>query len=107
MPTPAINQTWVAESLTILLNWDAIVAFVTNHVLPRTNNEAERALRIAVIARRLSFGTRADEGSAAYAAPLSVVEPCRRRKRDPWSDIADTLARARQGINHQPIPKAV
>ncbi len=44
---------------------------------------------------------------AAYAATLSVVETCRRRKLDPWSYIADTLARARQGINHQPIPKAV
>ncbi len=91
----------------ILLDWDAIVAFVTNHALPPTNNEAERALRIAVIARRLSFGTRTDEGSAAYAATLSVVETCRRRKLDPWSYIADTLARARQGVNHQPIPKAV
>ena len=89
----------------ILLDWDAIVAFVTNHALPPTNNEAERALRIAVIARRLSFGTRNAEGSAAYAATLSVVETCRRRKLDPWSYIADTLARARQGINHQPIPK--
>jgi len=90
----------------ILYDWDAIVAFVTNHALPPTNNEAERALRIAVIARRLSFGTRTAEGSAAYAATLSVVETCRRRNLDPWSYIADTLARARQGINHQPIPKA-
>ncbi|MDR3394746.1 MAG: IS66 family transposase, partial [Parasulfuritortus sp.] len=49
----------------ILYDWDAIVAFVKNHALPPTNNEAERALRIAVIARRLSCGTRTAEGSAA------------------------------------------
>lgn len=88
----------------ILNDWDAIVAFVTNPLLPPTNNEAERALRIAVIARRLSFGTRTEEGSAAYAATLSVVETCRRRHVDPWSYISDTLARARTGLNHNSIP---
>ena len=90
----------------ILNDWAAIVAFVGNPLLPPTNNEAERALRHAVIARRLSFGTRTEEGSAAYAAALSVVETCRRRRSDPWSYIADTIARARCGISHQPIPAA-
>lgn len=90
----------------ILNDWDAIVAFVRNPGLPATNNEAERALRIAVIARRLSFGTRTEEGSAAFAASLTVVETCRRRKVDPWAYIADTLARARAGVMHQPIPAA-
>ena len=71
------------------------------------NNEAERALRLAVIARRLSFGTRTEEGSAAYAATLSIVETCRRRRIDPWSYIADTLARARTDLHHLPVPVAV
>ena len=91
----------------ILNDWSAIVAFVTNHALPPTNNEAERALRLAVIARRLSFGTRTEEGSAAYAATLSVVETCRRRRVDPWSYIADTLARARTDLHHLPVPVTV
>lgn len=91
----------------ILNDWAAIVAFVRNPGLPATNNEAERALRIAVIARRLSFGTRTEEGSAAYAASLSVVETCRRRHIDPWSYVAETLARARAGLTHNPIPAAV
>jgi len=90
----------------ILNDWSAIVAFVTNPALPPTNNEAERALRLAVIARRLSFGTRTEEGSAAYAATLSVVETCRRRRVDPWSYIADTLARARTDRRHLPVPVA-
>jgi hypothetical protein len=51
----------------------------SNPALPATNNEAERALRDAVIARRISNGTRTQEGSAAYAATLSVFETCRRR----------------------------
>jgi len=61
---------------------------------------------LAVIAWRLFYGTRTEEGSATYAAALSVVETCRRRNRDPWSYIADTLARARCAIPHNPIPKA-
>ena len=88
----------------ILNDWAAIVAFVRNPQLPATNNEAEGALRIAVIARRLSFGTRNEEGSAAYAASLSVVETCRRRHVDPWTYIAETLARARAGLRHSVIP---
>lgn len=90
----------------ILNDWSAIVAFVSNPLLPSTNNAAERALRLAVIARRLSFGTRTEEGSAAYAALLSVIETCRRRGIDPWSYITDVLARARQGVSHQPVPVA-
>lgn len=58
----------------ILNDWDAVVAAVNNPDLPLTNNEAERALRHAVIARRISYGTRTTEGSIAYSCLLSVIE---------------------------------
>src|SRR3954468_2065028 len=77
----------------ILNDWAAITAFVTNPDLPATNNEAERALRDAVIARRISNGTRTEEGSAAYPATLSVLETCRRRGVEPWRYITDLLDR--------------
>ena len=46
----------------ILNDWDAITAFVAKSetCLP-TNNDAETALRHAVIARRIQLGTRTDE----------------------------------------------
>lgn len=88
----------------ILNDWAAITAFVTNTDLPATNNEAERALRDAVIARRISNGTRTEEGSAAYAATMSVFETCRRRGIEPWRYITDLLARARKGLQHLAIP---
>jgi hypothetical protein len=62
---------------------------VANPELPPTNNDAETALRHAVIARRISFGTRTDEGSRAYAAILSVTETCRRRKIDAWAFVTN------------------
>ncbi len=81
----------------ILADWDAVTAFVTNQNLPPTNNDAETALRHAVIARRISYGTRTDEGSRAYAAILSIVETCRRRNVDPWAVVERAVANARHG----------
>lgn len=90
----------------ILADWDAVVACFYHPQLPPTNNEAERALRHAVIARRISYGTRTSEGSLAYCSVLSVIETCRLRKVDPWSYIAQVLTQARRGIKHPPIPVA-
>jgi hypothetical protein len=52
----------------IFNDWDAVVAFVHHPELPSTNNEAERALRHAVIARQIGYGTRTSEGSLAYSS---------------------------------------
>ena len=87
----------------ILNDWDAVIAFVKNPELPPTNNEAERALRHAVIARNIGFGTRTREGSLAYSSLLSVIETCRLREINPWIYIAEVLALARQGIGPPPL----
>ncbi len=90
----------------ILYDWDAIVAFVNHPELPPTNNEAERALRHAVIARRIGYGTRTREGSLAYSSLLSVIETCRLRQVNPWTYIANVIALARKGINPPTFPVA-
>ncbi len=46
-----------------------------------TNNEAERALRPAVIYRKLSFGTQSERGSRYLERILTVSEKCRRQSR--------------------------
>lgn len=90
----------------ILNDWEAVVAFVKHPEanLPSTNNEAERALRHAVISRRISYGTRTSEGSRAYSALLSVIETCRLRKVNPWDYIAEVLALARKGLDPPAVP---
>jgi phosphoribosyl 1,2-cyclic phosphodiesterase len=88
----------------ILNDWDAVVAFVKNPELPPTNNEAERALRHAVIARNIGFGTRTSEGSLAYSSLLSVIETCRLRDINPWIYIAEVLANGRQCLSPPPFP---
>ncbi|MEM8780940.1 MAG: IS66 family transposase [Cyanobacteria bacterium P01_G01_bin.49] len=88
----------------IFNDWDAVIAFVHHPELPPTNNEAERALRHAVIARQIGFGTRTREGSLAYSSLLSVVETCRLRDINPWIYIAKVLALARKGLAPPPFP---
>lgn len=46
-----------------------------------TNNAAERALRPAVIYRKLSFGTQSEKGSRFIERMLTVSETCRLQKR--------------------------
>jgi len=47
-----------------------------------TNNASERALRHAVIWRKLSFGTQSAAGSRFVETILTVVETCRQQARD-------------------------
>jgi hypothetical protein len=68
------------------------------------NNDAERALRHAVIARRISFGTRTDEGSRFYAAALSIIDTCRKRGADPWAYACSLIAAARASLPLPAIP---
>ena len=91
----------------ILNDWDAVVAAVNHPDLPLTNNEAERALRHAVIARRISYGTRTNEGSIAYSSLLRVIETCRLRQINPWEYISEVIKLARKGLSPPPIPISV
>ena len=88
----------------ILSDWDAVIAAMNNLNLPLTNNEAERALRHAVIARRISHGTRTNEGSIAYSCLLSVIETCRLRQVNPWKYISSVIKLARQGLSPPKLP---
>jgi hypothetical protein len=85
----------------LLNDWDTWWVVLDHPELPLTNNEAERALRHWVIARRISYGTRTAQGSRALAALASVIDTCRQRGLSPWTFIAETLRQRRQG---QPVP---
>ena len=70
------------------------------------NNEAERALRHWVIARKLSYGTRTLEGSRAYGLLASVIETCRKRQQLPWGYLAQVIRARRAGQSAPPLPAA-
>lgn len=65
--------------------------FVEVEGVEPTNNAAEQALRQAVIWRKLSFGTQSAEGSRFVERLLTVVETCRRRKRNVLSWMVEAV----------------
>ena len=87
-----------------LLDWQVILRPVSDPSLPLTNNEAERALRHYVIARRISHGTRSALGSRAYALLASVIETCRRRGVVVLDFLGDVIHAARRGIALPDLP---
>lgn len=56
-----------------------------------TNNTAERALRPAVIYRKLSFGTQSDSGSRYLERILTVSETCRLQNRNAYEYLVQSM----------------
>jgi transposase len=66
-----------------------------------TNNVSERALRPAVIWRKLSFGTQSKRGSRFVEAILTVVETCHCQSRNSFEYLT---AAVQAHFAHQPAP---
>ncbi len=56
--------------------------FLDHEEVEPTNNRSERALRHAVIWRKLSFGTQSAQGSRFVETMLTVIESCRQQSRN-------------------------
>jgi transposase len=52
----------------------SLLRFLEDELVPATNNAAERALRPAVVFRKLSAGSKSESGARAFEALKSVVE---------------------------------
>lgn len=89
-----------------LNDWDAIFMVLRHPHLPLTNNEAERALRHWVIMRKISHGTRSDEGTRAFALLASVIDTCRQRGASSWRYLELVIRERRAGRNAPPLPPA-
>lgn len=87
-----------------LNDWDAIFRILDYPAWPLTNNEAERALRHWVILRRITQGTRSEQGSRALALFASVIETCRLRESSPLLYIRDVIKLRRQGEDVPQLP---
>jgi transposase len=69
-----------------------------------TNNAAERALRHAVIWRKLSFGTQSAAGSRFVETMLTVIETCRQQARNVFVYETDAIAAHFAGDPHPTLP---
>ncbi len=90
----------------MLNDWEAIFKILDYPHLPLTNNEAERALRHSVILRRISYGTKTEQGSRIFAILASVIETCRLRKCSPWRYLQAVIFAGRAGLPLPVLPLA-
>ena len=76
-------------------NDNLITALLYNGV-PLTNNEAERNIRKMVITRKISGGSRSNEGAATHAVNLSIVKTLSLKKQSLIASMRELLSGARQ-----------
>jgi transposase len=85
----------------LLKAWPALWTFASHDEVAPTNNHAERALRSAVIYRKLSLGSQSESGERRTAKLLSAHTTCRLQRRSLFAYLTDTLdAHARD----DPVP---
>jgi transposase len=70
---------------------DWLWTFLRHEGVEPTNNAGERALRHAVIWRKLSFGTQSAAGSRFVETMLTVVETCRQQRRNVFHYVTDAV----------------
>ena len=75
--------------------------FLHHEGVEPTNNAGERALRHAVIWRKLSFGTQSASGSRFVETMLTVIETCRQQRQNVFSFLT---AAVDAHLAHQPAP---
>ena len=75
----------------LLSHRDWLWTFTTVRGIEPTNNDAERALRPAVIYRKLSFGTQSNSGSRYLERILTVSETCRRQSRSAYEFLVEAM----------------
>jgi hypothetical protein len=75
-----------------------VLRFLRNPAIEPTNNRGERALRSAVIVRKLSHGSKNERGAEAFAGFTSVVQTAAKQR---GSSIIDALQRMFQSNSHK------
>jgi transposase len=85
----------------LLKVWPALWTFAKVAGVCPTNNHAERALRSAVIYRKLSFGSQSESGERRIERLLSAHTTCRLQHRSLFDYLAELLAAHARG---DPVP---
>jgi transposase len=85
----------------LLKIWPALWTFASHPGVQPTNNHAERALRGAVIYRKLSLGSQSEHGEQGIARLLSAHTTCRLQRRSLHAYLIDVLTAQATG---QPAP---
>ena len=74
-----------------------LTAFLWDKQVDGTNNAAERALRPAVVFRKVTGGSRSEAGAAAWATVASLLRTARQQGRDVLDTLKTLIERAWSG----------
>lgn len=70
---------------------DRLYHWVENRDVPAENNRAERELRPTVIARKVSFGSQAEEGTKTREVLMSLMQTLKKRDKNPRQKFKQML----------------
>lgn len=104
LATPRIGPGEVAIQNRIGKRLGAILTCLYEPAAEPTNNRAERELRPAVIARKLSCGNKTEAGKRSFEVLRSVASSCLKRGHDVISYLAGLLP---MGARADPVPAAI
>jgi transposase len=74
-----------------------LTAFLWDKQVDGTNNAAERALRPAVVFRKVTGGSRSAAGAAAWATVASLLRTARQQGRDAMEALKTLIERSWSG----------
>src|ERR1700722_3818887 len=83
----------------------ALTAFLWDKDLEGTNNIAERAIRPAVVARKISGGSRSGNGADAFAVVASLLRTAGQQGQDILATIKAMLVAAWETANPAVVPR--
>lgn len=63
------------------VHWDKLFTFIEQEGVDPTNNVSERALRLFVLIRKITYGNRSAKGEVALARLLTVTQTCKLQQR--------------------------
>ena len=85
----------------LLKAWSALWTFAKHGGVQPTSNHTERALRSAVIYRKLSLGSQSEDGEQRIARLLSAHTTCRLQHRSLFAYLTDAITAHARG---DPVP---
>ena len=83
------------------LQTEKLFEFIHHPGVEPTNNQAERALRMAVQWRKISFGNRSEAGEKATSRLLTVIQTCNLQSRNSFQFLVEAIVCHRKSL---PVP---
>jgi transposase len=83
------------------VHWDKLFTFIEQEGVDPTNNVSERAMRLFVLIRKITYGNRSAKGEIALARLITVTQTCKLQQRQLLSYLLIAVHCHRR---HQPAP---